>query len=85
MDDHIPERMMGSIRRYIVTGVEPGGFLSAVICNDLRDAVGQADGENLALIPAYVKFFYNDAPSECWGSREKFKAWVARFAQKGAD
>lgn len=73
---HIPERMMGGITRYIEQGVPPGDFLTAIICNDLYEAVGRADDENIANIPAYVGYFYNNAPSQCWGSVEKFNAWM---------
>ena len=73
----IPERMIGGIRRYIENGIEPGGFLSAVLCNDLLEACGRADDENRTLIFQYVQFFYCCAPSECWGSPAKFNAWCA--------
>lgn len=72
----IPERMMAGIRRYIDHGIEPGHFLTAVICNDLREAVARADSENVLLLREYVLFFYNDAPSQCWGSAEKMQAWM---------
>lgn len=74
-------KMMPAIRRYIDKGIEPGGFLAAVICNDLRGAVGRADAENLSQLPAFVSYFYNDAPSSCWGSPEKFEAWLRRFEE----
>jgi len=72
---YIPERMMLAIQRYI-KGEKPGGFLQAVICNDLFAAVGRADEENLTNLPAYIGYFYNEAPSESWGSREKMEAWI---------
>lgn len=78
-DYQIPQRMMPGIRRYIEQGIEPGGFLTAVICNDLKEAVGRADDENLRNLPAFVSYFYNDVPSTCWGSPERFSAWLARF------
>ena len=73
---YIPERMMGSLRRYIDEKIRPGNFLSAVIRNDLRDACGLADDENLTNLPAYVAYFYNEAPSICWGSQAKMVAWL---------
>lgn len=73
---HIPDRMMDG-RIYIENGIEPGGFLTAIICNDLSGAVGQADEENLANLPAFVSYFYNEAPSPCWAA-EKMEAWMAR-------
>jgi len=72
----ISPRMMGAIKRYIEHGLEPGGFLTAVICNDLRESVGRADEENMRNLPAFVAYFYNEAPSTCWGSHEKMVAWM---------
>ena len=72
----IPERMRGSITRYIEDRVIPGGFLQAVICNNLSEAVGRADDENIRNLPAYCNFFYNYAPSQCWGSPEKMAKWL---------
>jgi len=72
----IPERMRGAITRYIEDRRIPGGFLQAVICNNLSEAVGRADDENIRNLPAYVNFFYNHAPSQCWGSPEKMIKWL---------
>lgn len=73
----IPERMQESIRRYVIDRVRPGEFLMAVIFNDLRNAVGHADAENLQLLPLYVRWFYNRAPAACHGSPTKFVAWLS--------
>ena len=73
---YIPERMMGGLLRYINNRIPPGDFLSAVLCNDLREACGMADDENLENIPAYIGYLYNEAPAPCWGSREKVQAWL---------
>lgn len=77
-DFYIPNYMMGAIRRYIDKGISPGHFLTAVITNDLREACGRADDINLANLPAYVAFFYNEADNRCWGSQEAMNAWMAR-------
>ena len=73
---YIPERMMPGIRRYVEHGVRPGDFLSAVIQNNLSEAIGRADTENLENIPAFVTYFYNECPLGCWGSPEKMKSWM---------
>lgn len=72
----IPARMQNAIRRYILEGIIPGSFLQAVICNNLRDAVNAADDENLPLLRRYVQWFYNIAPANCHGSKEKMLAWI---------
>ena len=77
----IPNHMIGAVRRYIMHGIPPGSFLTAVICNDLREAVARADDDNAAALAGWVRFFYNYAPSGCWGTRERFEAWMAKFIQ----
>ena len=73
---YIPDRMMGGIERYIDNGVLPGDFLTAIIHNNLKEAVTRADDENLRNLPAYVAYFYNNAPAPCWGSEEAMKQWI---------
>jgi hypothetical protein len=72
----IPKRMMPAIRRYIDNHKRPGDFLQAIICNDLKGAVWNADDENMDLLPHYVQYFYWKAPSECWGSEEAMEKWI---------
>lgn len=74
--DQIPAHMQSAIMRYIELGIKPGDFLTAVITNDLRNAVGYADATNLPLIPLYVRWFYNEAPSGCHGSTAEMKNWI---------
>lgn len=75
---YIPPRMMDGLQLYIEKHNAPGDFLSAIIKNDLKNAVAYADSENLDNLPAYVSFFYNETPSNCWGSPEIFNTWLTR-------
>lgn len=75
-DFYIRENMMESIKAYVKEGRPVGNFLQAVICNDLKEAVGRADDENLQNIPAFVAYFYNETPMACWGSRERMRDWL---------
>lgn len=75
----IPARMAPALDAWITRGELPGEFLQAVLRNDLREAVGRADEENLANLPAYIGYLYNESPGPCWGSPEKVAAWAARF------
>lgn len=77
----IPQHMQAALRRYVVEGLKPGDFLTAVICNDLRNAVGRADADNLPLLKTYVQWFYNIAPGSCWGSREHMDEWMNARSQ----
>ena len=73
----IPKDMQEGMTQYVENRTEPGGFLSAVIRNDLLDAACRADKHNLLLIKEYAQWFYNVAPSPCAGSPEKMRAWLA--------
>jgi len=84
MNNRIPDHMVGAIERWIEHGIPPGDFLMAVLCNDLKEAVGRADDINVTLLPAYVSYFYNDAPSQCWGSPEKVLAWKLKMELKAS-
>jgi hypothetical protein len=71
----IPEYMRPGLLRWIENGIIPGSFLIAVLRNDLRGAFEKADMQNSVKIHSYVKFLYNCAPVDCWGSEEKVKRW----------
>lgn len=71
----LPEHMHGAMLRWIEHGISPGGFLTAVLENNLREAVARADMINIRRLSDYVRYLYNDAPSGCWGSPEAVRAW----------
>ena len=73
----IPDHMIGGLRRYIENGVEPGGFLKALLGNDLKETFHRADDGNRRRVFEYLSFLYNYAPSDCWGSRDRVNAWMA--------
>lgn len=77
-DFFIPGYMHDSIEEYVQLGVKPGDFLCAVISNNLKEAVMYADDINLSNLPAYVNYFYNYAPLECWGSRIEMERWIKK-------
>ena len=66
--------------RYLVDGVRPGSFLTAVLENNLSDAVlraaAEGDGKTALIVPVVLFLIYN-APSPSFGSREAVDAWVA--------
>lgn len=72
----IPASQANSLGRYIESGISPGGFLQAVIKNNLRGAASLADLENRNLLFNYVYCMHNFTPAGCWGGDEKYKEWV---------
>ncbi len=64
-----PQNIQESIRAY-VQGRPTGGFLRAVLENNLLDAVTRADHINSKCLPAILAFVYTNVPSPMWGSHE---------------
>ncbi len=79
----LPPLMQEGITAYVMKGRPAGGFLTAIICNNLALACMKADNVNKAIIPDYVKFFHNSAPSRCWGSVESMNEWIADGGWEG--
>lgn len=79
----LPPHMQAGMRRYIEHGIEPGSFLFAVLSNDLMGAMGKADDVNLYALPDYGRFLYNNAPANCFGSKENVIAWTHRGGLMG--
>lgn len=76
--ENIPGLTMDSLERWEQHGIYPGGFLCAVLENDLQGAFAKADTGNLNALHAIVKYVYNRMDARCWGSREKMTAWADR-------
>lgn len=82
-DRVIPYHMHNGLALYLALGIQPGGFLRAVLSGDLFEAVGQADMGNIHAIPVYAAFLYNQVPAQCFGNREAVSAWIAAGGQYG--
>ena len=72
----IPESTRGAIERYVVNRIRTGGFLYAVLTNDLRGAMATADNDNLAALKVIVGFLHNEVPGICWGSADRVRLWL---------
>jgi len=76
MTNKIPRAVKESLDRYVYHRIPTGGFLYAVLTNDLFEAVGRADDCNLACLPEICSYIYNEVPSTCWGSPEAVQLWL---------
>lgn len=72
----IPPHMWNSVTRYFINHIAPGGFLTAVLSNQLMEAFDRADDVNAAAMRDWCAFLYNYAPSSSYGSPELFSQWV---------
>ena len=71
-----PSQMSAGVERYIEQGCDPGGFLFALICGDLYEAIARADTGNLYAIVAWWYWVRDEAPNACYGSRAKVETWI---------
>lgn len=72
----IPDYMLAGLERYVDEHCGVGHFLTAVLENNLKEAVNRADDHNLDNLPAYVHYLYNEVVARCWGSPERVKKWL---------
>lgn len=80
-----PPGVIKSLKLYAEAGVPPGGFLEAVLSNDLKEAFGRADENNRYAMFDIVSYCWNHIPAACWGSKEAVTEWLkAKAAQREA-
>lgn len=73
----IPDHMHGAVKRYVMNGIGPGSFLTAVLSGaPLTEVAGRADDENQRALVGWAKFLYNDMPSGAHGSEARVTAWI---------
>ena len=65
-----------SLENYLMHGLEPGGFLTAVLANDLFRAVGRADHWNKTNIHHIVVEINRVMPAMSFGSYDHVKDWL---------
>ncbi len=81
----IPQSTIGGLARYVEQGIPPGGFLTAVLENNLKESFARADDDNIRAMHKIVMLIYNHIPGNCWGSREEVDAWLKRFSEDADD
>lgn len=72
----LPAHLQAGIRAYIEDHQSVGGFLTAVLSNDLQGACSRADGVNRYRLWDIVRWLHNYAPEQCWGSPERVNEWL---------
>lgn len=61
----IPDNIKGGLTRYVENHIKPGGFLTAMICGDLFEAVRRADPESQKVIPLVAIWLDQTCPGLC--------------------
>jgi len=73
----IPEYTKMCIDAYVKDHVPPNGFVRAVLENNLREAFGRADENNIANMFSIVQYCYLEIPVDCWGSPANVAEWLS--------
>ena len=73
--------MTRALQDYVDNGSPKGGFLTAVLCNDLFGAAGKADDDNFETLAHVVCWCYNNVPSMARGSRAAYDRWCNAHLQ----
>lgn len=56
----IPDNLRGSIERYVEHRIKPGDFMTAVLNNDLKNAVLRADETSRSVLHLIILWFANN-------------------------
>ncbi len=75
-DCHVPLHLWDGVIEYVVARRPVGGFLTAVLENDLREAAARADEASLAGLGHLLVFLNNYVTGRCWGSPATVAAWL---------
>lgn len=65
-----------TIDRYVENRIPAGGFVTAVLANDLMGAFSQADEDNRSNLFEICQYVYMDIPSGCHGSYGIVEVWL---------
>lgn len=76
--ERCPEHISEGLKNYILNNISTGGFLHAVLVNDLFGAFGRADEINKEQMHQIIQFLHNEVPAVCFGTQEKYIAWLSR-------
>ena len=72
----LPPHIVHSLKLYVEYRCSPGGFLRAVLENDLVGAISNADPQCTAMLPHIVRYVYNVLPGNTWGNPTRVKSWL---------
>lgn len=77
----IPETLLNGLSRYFNERIPTGGFLRAVLENNLVQAVVGADPDSVRVLIPLVRILMARAPALAWGSELKVRRWLAGRAE----
>lgn len=83
--DNIPGAILLAINNHVLRGQRCGNFVTAVLSNDLTEAVNRADDECQKCLHTIIRYLYNNCPGGCWGSKKKMDDWRKNGGVEGKE
>ena len=77
----VPNHLRYGLAGYILWSRPVGGFLTAVLSNDLEGTILRADTDSMVGLRQLVLFLHGEAPATSWGSPEKVERWKGTAGQ----
>lgn len=75
-EDKVPEHLLQGLIAWGKKHHRVGDFLTAVLSNNLWDAVARADDDSMKSLRFIVMFIHNELPNNCHGSKEIVVEWM---------
>jgi hypothetical protein len=72
----VPEEIIETLTLYKERHIPTGGFLQAVLSNNLVEACARADRYNYEVIPHIVGWCWNNLPRGSWGGPAQYRDWT---------
>lgn len=79
----IPVAIKRAIDLHAKKGCPCGQFVTAVLENNLREAINRADKNSLDALVEIVQYCHWEIPGNSWGSKEKVTAWIELGGDEG--
>jgi hypothetical protein len=83
--DTLPQGLQNGMVMWIEHGVYPGSFLTAVLANNLTEAVFCADQFNYPRLREIVSWIHEHAPVLCYGDPDRMFLWAQRQGMEGKE
>ena len=70
------EYLEPALDNYLIHGIQPGSFMTAVLCNDLHGAINRADSGNLINFALVCNEIIHRCPPDAFGSEQHVRDWI---------
>ena len=82
----VPQELKDELWHYFAYGIDPGSFLTAVLCNSFVDAACCAHSSlRVISLKDMAQWLMHHAPQSSWGDEEKMIAWCRKTDQERMD